>query len=179
MRDQDQQFFDSFMLVIGILIGIAVGLFFLARAIAIDTQGEFVMSDPRVQAQIDARIEPVGRVVFSGDEELEEMRAAATEAEAARADEAPLTGPQVYNEACFMCHGDPGVGGAPVLGDTEAWAPRIEKGMDVLTDHAINGFQGDAGFMPAKGGRVDLSDEEVVAAVEYMVEEVEGGEGAE
>ena len=43
--------------------------------------------------------------------------------------------------------------------------------MDVLKDHAINGFQGDAGYMPAKGGRVDLSDEEVANAVEYMVTE--------
>jgi cytochrome c5 len=40
-----------------------------------------------------------------------------------------------------------------------------------LKDHAINGFQGSAGYMPAKGGRVDLSDEEVASAVEYMVSE--------
>jgi cytochrome c5 len=43
--------------------------------------------------------------------------------------------------------------------------------MDVLKNHAINGFQGSAGYMPAKGGRVDLSDEEVASAVEYMVSE--------
>jgi cytochrome c5 len=43
--------------------------------------------------------------------------------------------------------------------------------MDVLKEHAIKGFQGSAGFMPAKGGRVDLSDEEVASAVDYMVTE--------
>ena len=64
-----------------------------------------------------------------------------------------------------------GIGGAPVLGDAEAWAPRIAQGMDILKDHAIKGFQGSAGYMPAKGGRVDLSDEEVANAVDYMIAE--------
>ena len=47
----------------------------------------------------------------------------------------------------------------------------IAQGMDVLKDHAINGYTGSAGYMPAKGGRVDLSDDEVAAAVDYMVAE--------
>lgn len=171
MRDQDRQFFDTFMLVLGILIGVSVGLFFLVRAIAIDTQGEFVLEDPTVQEQIAARIAPVGHVVLMGSEELEAAAAAVSEPEPV---ETQLTGPQVYNTACNVCHAAPGVGGAPVFGDAEAWDPRLEQGFDVLTDHALNGFQGDAGFMPAKGGRVDLSDEEVIDAVGYMVEEAGG-----
>ena len=83
---------------------------------------------------------------------------------------AAMSGPQVYNSACLACHGA-GIGGAPIPGDAEAWATRIAQGLDVLEDHAINGFQGSAGYMPAKGGRVDLSDEEVASAVEYMVSE--------
>ncbi len=59
-----------------------------------------------------------------------------------------------------------------MLGDATAWGPRIEQGVDVLKDHAINGYTGAIGFMPAKGGRTDLSDEEVAAAVDYMVGEV-------
>ena len=174
MRDQDQQFFDSFMLVIGILTGAIVGLFFLARMIAIDTQGEFVSADPRLIAQVDQRIAPVGRILLQGDEQL----AAAQEAAAASPApvDMPLSGPQVYNQACYLCHSDPGVGGAPVLGDADAWAGRVEKGMDTRGDHALNGFQGDSGFMPAKGGRVDLSDEEVIEAVQYMVDQVQAGE---
>jgi cytochrome c5 len=171
LRDQDQQFFDSFMLVIGILMGVAVGLFFLARAIAIDTQGEFVMADPRVAAEIDARIEPVGHVVLIGDEELAAAQQAA--APAPTAVDMPLTGPQVFNQACYLCHAAPGVGGAPVLGNAEQWADRIPQGIDVLTDHALNGYTGETGFMPAKGGRLDLSDQEVIEAVQYMVEQVE------
>ena len=55
-----------------------------------------------------------------------------------------LSGPQVYNSACLACHGA-GVGGAPILGDPEAWAPRIAQGIDTLTSHAINGYQGEVG----------------------------------
>ena len=176
MRDQDQQFFDSFMLVIGILIGVAVGLFFLARMIAIDTQGAFVMVDPRVQAEIDARIAPIGRVVMLGDEELEAAQQAA--AAVPVAENMPLSGPQVFNEACYLCHAAPGVGGAPVLGNQEQWADRVAKGIDMLNEHALNGFQGETGFMPAKGGRLDLSDQEVLDAVQYMVEEVQANAAA-
>lgn len=176
MRDQDQQFFDSFMLVIGILIGVMVGLFFLARAVAIDTQGEYVMADPRVIAEIDARIEPIGHVVMLGDDALE--AAEQPQGPGPAATDMPLTGAQVFNQACHACHASPGVGGAPVLGDESQWAGRIAKGMDVLEQNALEGFQGDTGFMPAKGGRPDLSDQEVVDAVHYMVEQIDGGGAA-
>ena len=83
-----------------------------------------------------------------------------------------LTGQQVYNNVCIACHSPPGVGGAPALGDSDAWAERIANGMDMLTDHALNGFSGKTGVMPKKGERVDLSDEEVIAAVKYMAEQV-------
>ena len=45
---------------------------------------------------------------------------------------AALSGPEVYNPACLACHAT-GVGGAPLVGDAGAWAPRIAKGMDVLS----------------------------------------------
>ena len=82
-----------------------------------------------------------------------------------------LTGPEVYNEICIACHAPPGVGGAPALSDGNAWAARIAQGMDTLIDHALNGYSGSAGIMPRKGGRVDLSDEEIIRAVEYMIEQ--------
>ena len=52
------------------------------------------------------------------------------------------------------------------------WGPRIAKGIDTLHMHALMGFQGEKGFMPPKGGRVDLSDEEIMGAVDYMVSQV-------
>ena len=63
MRDQDQRFFDTFMLALGILVGVAVGLIFLVRMMVLDSQGQFVLDDPDIQAEIDERIRPVGRVV--------------------------------------------------------------------------------------------------------------------
>ncbi len=58
-----------------------------------------------------------------------------------------------------------------MVGDTEAWGARIAQGVDTLNEHAVNGFSGSLGFMPAKGGRLDLSDDEVHAAIQYMVNE--------
>lgn len=85
----------------------------------------------------------------------------------------PMSGQQVYNNVCIACHSPPGIGGAPALGDAEAWSPRIAQGIDILTDHALNGFSGDTGVMPKKGERVDLSDEEVIGAVKYMIRQVD------
>jgi cytochrome c5 len=73
-------------------------------------------------------------------------------------------GQQVYQSACLACHAT-GAAGAPKLGDNAAWAPRIEKGPEILVDHALNGFNA----MPAKGGRMDLSDTAVENASAYMV----------
>jgi cytochrome c5 len=81
---------------------------------------------------------------------------------------AMANGKATYDAACFACHGF-GAAGSPTFGNKAAWAPRIAKGMDLLKKHAIEGFKGDTGFMPAKGGRTDLSDADVHAAVEYMV----------
>lgn len=77
-------------------------------------------------------------------------------------------GEATYKSVCFACHGT-GAAGAPKLGDKAAWAPRIAQGMAVLKDHAIKGFTGKTGMMPAKGGRADVADADVGAAVEYMV----------
>jgi cytochrome c5 len=167
LRQQDSQFFDNFMLVIGILMGVAVGLFFLARMISIDTQGRYIQEDPEVQAAIAERIRPVGRVVLMGDAEAAALPAPSAPTPVATV----MSGPQVYNMACIVCHAPPGVGGAPPIDDAAAWAPRIAQGADTLHMHALQGFQGEKGFMPAKGGRVDLSDQEIIAAVDYMVEQ--------
>ena len=77
-------------------------------------------------------------------------------------------GKSVYESACVACHGA-GLAGAPKVGDKTAWAARIAQGTATLEQHAIAGYQGSAGFMPAKGGRMDLSDDAVKAAVGYMV----------
>lgn len=169
MADREQTLFDGLTISIGIFVGaiVATALFLSAGLLgtgSLDSDG-----DGTEAAAIAARIAPVARVALLGDAELEAAAAAA----AAPAPVATvLSGPQVFNEACYLCHAPPGVPGAPVIGDAAAWESRIAKGLEVLQDHALNGFTGDAGFMPPKGGRVDLSDEEVLAAVDYMLEQM-------
>lgn len=77
------------------------------------------------------------------------------------------TGTQVYNAVCMSCHAA-GVAGAPKVGDASIWSARIAQGYDTLVSHAINGYKGTAGQMPAKGGNPDLDDVEVARAVAYM-----------
>lgn len=79
-------------------------------------------------------------------------------------------GQGVYMNFCAPCHAS-GVAGAPKVGDKNAWQDRIGKGPDAMATLAIKGFQGKSGFMPAKGGNSALTDEEVTAAVMYMVEQ--------
>jgi len=79
-------------------------------------------------------------------------------------------GKATYNMACAACHGT-GVAGSPKVGDKAAWKARIAQGMQKMVDNANKGFQGKKGFMPAKGGRADLSDAVVADAVAYMVEQ--------
>jgi cytochrome c5 len=91
----------------------------------------------------------------------------AAAAPAAAAGDSNDPGQKLFASVCTACH-TAGIGGAPKFGDKAAWAPRIAKGMDTLYDHAIHGFQGNAGVMPAKGGS-SASDDDVKAAVRYMV----------
>ena len=105
------------------------------------------------------------RLKSLGVEVEEETQASAPAALSAAAQ----AGKSTYEGACQACHGM-GIAGAPKLGDVAGWEPRIAQGMDVLVDHAINGYQGDNGIMPAKGGRMDLSDEAVANAVAFMAE---------
>ncbi|MGV3655014.1 MAG: c-type cytochrome [Noviherbaspirillum sp.] len=93
--------------------------------------------------------------------------AAPAPAAAAPAQASAEVGKKIYDTACVACHGA-GVAGAPKFGDKAAWAERIKQGENVLHEHAIKGFQGKTGFMPPKGGST-ASDEEVKAAVDYMV----------
>ena len=76
-------------------------------------------------------------------------------------------GEKVYNMACIACH-TPGMAGAPKLGDSASWMARIKKGEATLIDNAINGFNG----MPPRGGRNELSDEDVEWAVRYMLDAI-------
>ncbi len=78
-----------------------------------------------------------------------------------------VVGKGVYGKTCAMCHAA-GVAGAPRPGDKDDWGPRIAQGKDTLYKHALEGFTGAKGMMPARGGASTLTDDEVKAAVDYM-----------
>ncbi|MBS1218454.1 MAG: cytochrome c5 family protein [Proteobacteria bacterium] len=76
---------------------------------------------------------------------------------------APRTGQQIVNAQCVKCH-EKGTGGAPKIGDREAWIPRLKNGLDPLVQSAVNGHGG----MPPRGGAANLSDAELKDAITYM-----------
>lgn len=79
-------------------------------------------------------------------------------------------GRDVWGDTCENCHGGNKYTGAPKITLSEDWAPRVEKGMQTLVQHAITGFTGPRYTqMPARGGNAGLSDHDVAAAVAFMV----------
>lgn len=116
------------------------------------------MSDEAVAA----RIAPVAQLNTGAAMEVA-APVAAPVATAAR------SGEEVYKATCFMCHGT-GAAGAPKVGDAANWGPRAAQGIDTLLSHAVNGFTGTSGMMPARGTCANCSDDELKAAIEFMVE---------
>lgn len=103
--------------------------------------------------------EAVGSAMEQAGDKAEEVLAAVTPGAT------EVNGESIYKTSCFTCH-DAGVANAPKLGDKAAWEPRIATGRDALISSALNG----KGAMPAKGGNTALSDEQVIAVIDYMIE---------
>ena len=152
------------------------------------------------QAELIAeRLRPVGRVVVSAEQDA--LEASSAEAAAAADEGEPAATPvessavapaaqptpprpaatgsyqvpegidmaageAVYVAACIVCHAQ-GVAGAPRFGDTALWNERVNRGWDALAHSVLNGL----GAMPPKGGRIDLSDEDILNAMAYMIAE--------
>jgi len=163
--EKDRAFFRNFSVVVVILAAMMV--VFLIAAIIVGGAINYGDREARV-AKVTERTVPVGEVRMEGEAVPEEATAAEAGEQVAAADE-PRSGQAVYENTCAACHGGT-LPGAPALGDAEAWAPRIDQGMETVYKHAIEGFQGEGGMMPARGGNSNLSDDEVKAAVDYMVE---------
>ncbi|MCI0466838.1 MAG: c-type cytochrome [Beijerinckiaceae bacterium] len=178
--DEDANFIRTLIGVLGALVVFSVVLMYFSNAIGDDEPTE------EEKQEIAERIAPVGQVDVTPATEAvaasatSEQVSSAQPAESgspARAENAPVSGAgsaspddkgkAVYDGSCFACHTS-GLAGAPKLGDKVAWEPRIAQGMETLVAHAIQGFQGAGGMMPPKGGRDDLADADVKAAVMYM-----------
>ncbi|GAC1695138.1 MAG: hypothetical protein PVS2B3_05680 [Steroidobacteraceae bacterium] len=171
---QDTHFFNVFSMVIGLLIAVAVGLFALARIVASHTQDLQVMSEPDYAKSVDARLQPLTREAVAGKDNSAmaikvEGPAAGSAAGSAAVAALPKNGTEMFEQTCSACHGQ-GIAGAPKAGDKAAWAPRLAEGKATLYEHALKGYQGKAGVMPPKGGRMDAPDALVKEAVDYMVQ---------
>ena len=167
----DRAFLKSFVGLVAALAALTVVLFIVAQIVG----GK---PSKTVEATADAkaiaeRIKPVGELTVGSAEAAKAvtvstnpvMDAIIPSANAAGADD---KGKSVYDATCQACHAA-GVAGAPKFGDKAAWAARIAQGADTLHTHANKGFQGKAGMMPPKGGNMSLKDDDVNAAVDYMV----------
>ncbi len=124
-----------------------------------DVSGEAAMSHEAIAA----RIKPVGDIAMF-DPSAPQLAAAAVPVAATTSAPAGDKGEATFKAVCTGCH-SAGVLGSPKFGDKAAWAPRIAQGMDALYEHAIKGKNS----MPARGGNPALADDDVKAAVQYMV----------
>jgi len=166
---QDTHFINVFSLVIGLLVLVALGIFVFARIVASQTQDKQVMSELDYSKNVAARIGlPSQEAVAGQDNSALAIKADSGAAAAAPAAQ-PKNGAEVFQQVCSTCHGA-GIAGAPKAGDKAAWGPRIAQGKATLYQHALQGFTGKSGVMPAKGGRTDLSDDLVKQAVDHMVQ---------
>jgi cytochrome c5 len=167
MSKQDSQFFNSFSLVLGVLFAVTIGLFALARHVGAKHQGAQVTDDPRYVASVEERLQPVARVAVAGQDNT--ALQIESNASAQPTASIPKDGTAAYETACAACHGA-GIAGAPKVGDKAAWGPRIAQGKATLYNHALHGFSGKTGVMPAKGGRADWPDDLIKQAVDHIVE---------
>ena len=163
MEEQtDSTFIRNVSIVIAILVLAAISIAFIARDVGFkEDQG----NNPTSVALTKERIKPVADV-YTGEEGATAIQQAATTVatEQSAAFDGSLDAQMIYNSVCSACHST-GAVGAPIPG-SEAMAQRAAKGMDVLMQSALNGLNA----MPARGGRSDLSDEQVQVVVEFMLQ---------
>lgn len=160
-HQDDRAFLRQFSAVIVGFMLLTVALIFLARYMQPDPDAD---ANPSQAILMEQRILPVGDVRYG-----EEGAAALAEVQAAAAvpvveEVAIVDGEQVYGGLCKTCH-DAGVAGAPLTASDQMAARLDEKGLETLVYNAINGLNA----MPPRGGNPNLTDEQIQAAVEFML----------
>jgi cytochrome c5 len=168
MSKQDTHFVNTFSMVIGLLVLVAIGIIVLARVVAAHTQETDVIEQRDFATSVASRIEPLSQEAIVGQDNTAMAIKPDSPAGAGAALPIPKDGAAVYAQVCSSCHGL-GLVGAPKAGDAAAWGPRIAKGKTLLYDHALHGFTGTAGTMPAKGNRPDIPDAIIEQGVDQML----------
>ncbi|ORU94316.1 MAG: cytochrome c, class I [Cycloclasticus sp. symbiont of Bathymodiolus heckerae] len=155
---EDKKIIGDLGKVIGVLVLIAVVISVIAMSLVSDDDAARAAWEEK---QVLNRIKPLGELATT-TEEAQKASPVLAEPEPIVAE--PMTAKQVYNTACMACH-TTGAAGAPKIGDIAEWEFRIAQGNDVLFEHATKGFKG----MPPRGGSSQLTDEDVQAAISFMV----------
>lgn len=131
-------------------------LFVAALAVVVGSASAAMLPQAKSTSSLEERIAPIGQVRVAG----------ATPKAPAGAQQA-RSGDAVYNQFCAACHTS-GVLNAPKLNDAADWEPRLAQGMDTVLRHAVEGYNA----MPAKGTCGNCSDDEIQAAIDYMIAEL-------
>ena len=163
-ESSDTHFFNSFSVVLGILIFFTICLFAFARGLGRDYQLRDVRDDPLLKQQIAQNTAPFAHEAIAGqDNSALAITPSPAGGASGSAAAIPATGEEAFKQVCSACHGT-GLNGAPKAGDKAAWAPRIAQGKDTLYKDAISG----KGLMPPKGGTT-WPDATIRMTVDYMV----------
>ena len=117
--------------------------------------------------EVTTEIEPVAEQIQQAAQPIEETMPEEQPAEPEPVVQA-MSGEQVFKKHCFACHMT-GAANAPKVGDVAAWESRIAKGMDALLVSVIEGMPNTA--MTAKGTCNACSEDELMAAIEFMVDQ--------
>jgi cytochrome c5 len=170
VRNYDLDFLKHFSMVIAFLMAVTLGLILFAAYL----HGELPHEASPVEAKrTENRIAPAG-AVFAGASGEAAKAAADAAAKAAAASQVAyggtLDGAVIYDNLCAGCHKS-GAGGAPLL-TAAGLGARAGQGKETLHKHAIEGYTGSAGVMPAKGGNPALTDDQVKATVDWMLDQV-------
>ena len=167
MRNYDLEFLKRFSMVILFLtivtLGLMVGAWYLHKSLPVDVP-------EGVAKRTEARIAPSGSVYAGATGAASQAAATAAAAAAAAAQVAyggTTDGSVIYQNLCAGCHTS-GAGGAPTLARAQ-WTDRLAQGTETLYRHSIEGFTGNTGLMPAKGGNPALTVEQMEATVDWMV----------
>ncbi|MGH1537358.1 MAG: c-type cytochrome [Gammaproteobacteria bacterium] len=160
---KDNQFATTLMTIVGVLIGLTVVILVISNILTSTDYSE----DSLVQGNIENRIKPVGSLAIAGVTPVNTSEGGETADAETTVAVTEKSAADIYT-ACAACH-DAGVLNAPKLGDKVGWNARLAKGNEALYSSAINGI----GAMPAKGGRADISDDDIKKAVDYMLESVQ------
>jgi cytochrome c5 len=171
VTDADRTFLKHFSMVIGFLVLVTLTLIVLAMHLYSKHPPP---TNPAYTEEVQQRITPVGDV-YAGDAGKAALAAAqetANKAAAAQvAYDGTTDGKTIFGNLCHTCHENAATG-APVISDKAEWKPRVAQGLDTLLKHALEGYTGKKGMMPARGGNPALTDAQVKATIEWMIGQV-------